>query len=88
MSIRDFLFYGLVGVYEYTSCVCVCEWGKFESCESKVWLWFEEGIFFSPSLRWEVYRFEFDRLLDIVEILHVFLRLIGTIIRIIKDSKA
>lgn len=44
--------------------------------------------FFSPSLRWEVYRFEFDRPLGIVEILHVFLCLIGTIIRIIKDSKA
>lgn len=46
--IRDFRFYDLIGIYKSTSCVylCVCERGKFESCESKVWLWFEEGIFF------------------------------------------
>lgn len=80
MSIRDFLFYGLVGVYEYTSCACV--WKR------EVWILWIEGLvvirgrdFFFPSLRWEVYRFEFDRLLGIVEILHVFLRLIGIIIR-------
>lgn len=32
----------------FTSCyeLRVCERGKFESCESKVWLWFEEGNFF------------------------------------------
>lgn len=57
----------------FTSCyeLRVCERGKFESCESKVWLWFEEGNFFFFFFLYggKFVCFEFDRPLGIVEIL-------------------
>lgn len=63
----------------FTSCyeLRVRERGKFESCESKVWLWFEEGNFFLFFFFFlyggKFVCFEFDRPLGIVEILRVIL---------------
>lgn len=63
--IRDFRFYDLIGVYKSTSyvCLCVCVCVK-EGSLNLVNRRFGCGSrkeFFSPSLRWEVYCFEFDR---------------------------